>query len=422
MDTETIQGIMSDIRKGVVSTGGSEVVVVKGRKPRGPKKRPPFYILPTADKVVDKLVVDGGFWYKSDFDNRNNTQFLISPYTNYIPIHYLLYKNTSLRMRTSNIFGEARPGTLHKYIPKFSEYETEIGIKLLDKLCEKVSRQRRFLGEIVYESSDKFSILPESIITKDLIAFWLEEDEPLSIPELYQNGRLQTRTHYSATAIAPFCSSNSYTTVTASMRSYRSLSALLTIYKSDTALFGITWRPSVLAVVLPEDYIYHKLHLLATNTIDLSKVIVFVDRELDNTSYPIPAFRKMYKSRCEPFLKTLGCQTYKVPVKFIEENCFLPDFKLLETNRIKRHKEKQELIEKFYKLLCGTDALEDTADMEEDGGQEESLSSYRVSYRPSGTISYDTGDYTSRYFSITTSDIPIPPISTTTLPTEIPTS
>lgn len=107
----------------------------------------------------------------------------------------------------------------------------------------------------------------------------------------------------------------------------------------------------VLACVLPENYLYVKYHILLHNTIPLDRVVVFVNKELDETSFRPTAFRTLYRELMKDVLSS-SAQVWKVPHEFIMEKCFLKAHKLKEKNIIKKKKEQEELVKEFLEGIA----------------------------------------------------------------------
>jgi hypothetical protein len=134
-------------------------------------------------------------------------------------------------------------------------------------------------------------------------------------------------------------------TVRIDQRSYSGAISPYSLYLNEAMGMKI---PHILAVILPENYLYVKHHLLVHDTIPLDKVVVLVNKELDETSFAPAAFRKLYKDLMFKVLKS-SCDVWKVPLQFILDNCFLGDYKLKEENISKRKREVDEIIDEFYK-------------------------------------------------------------------------
>lgn len=103
----------------------------------------------------------------------------------------------------------------------------------------------------------------------------------------------------------------------------------------------------VIAVVLPENVVYQKLYMLKNNTIDLNKVIVLVDRELDSTSFHNRRIREIYRKELLPLLMTTSCDVWRVPQTYIQESCFYGEFRLLSKTLMDRKRERLDIIQEF---------------------------------------------------------------------------
>lgn len=137
-----------------------------------------------------------------------------------------------------------------------------------------------------------------------------------------------------------------------SMRTYTGHVSHLSITLTGNST---NYIPHVLGVTLPENFMYHKYKVLKDSSLDLSKVIVLVDRELDSPQFYCPAFRALYKKEIEPYLLSTSCQIWKVPLDFIKEKCFLQPFKLSSRNIVQRKEEIQELAKEFLENFSSKD-------------------------------------------------------------------
>lgn len=116
--------------------------------------------------------------------------------------------------------------------------------------------------------------------------------------------------------------------------------------------------PHVVAAIRPEHYLQIKLKFLLTGKIDMDKIVILIDNQLDTTLFPSPGFKALYKAVKPQILET-NAQIYRVPLEFIQENCFLPKFELKEQNIVKRKQEIDRLIEEFYENEKTTTPLTD---------------------------------------------------------------
>jgi hypothetical protein len=127
--------------------------------------------------------------------------------------------------------------------------------------------------------------------------------------------------------------------------------------------------PQVMAVVLPENYVYQKQHILVHGTIDLSKVIVLVNRELDDTDFHNKNFRAYYRKHLLPILNEMKVEVWKVPVSFMEENCFHSGINLEATSFMDKKKEIETIYDDFRNTYDWVNL--DSSDDEDDGDDDE---------------------------------------------------
>lgn len=95
----------------------------------------------------------------------------------------------------------------------------------------------------------------------------------------------------------------------------------------------------IMPVVLPANYYYQRLHILATGHIDLSKVIFLVDRRLEDRTFSVPAASVIYHGRLRDYLMKTTAQIALVPAGFIQDACFIkaryPRMTLMEHTLLK---------------------------------------------------------------------------------------
>jgi len=115
----------------------------------------------------------------------------------------------------------------------------------------------------------------------------------------------------------------------------------------ETERHSRVYTPQVMAIILPENYVYQKQHVLVHGTIDLSKVIVLVNRELDSTDFHNKNFRAYYRKHRLPMLNELKVDVWKVPVSFIEENCFHGGITLEAVSFMDKKKEIETIYDSF---------------------------------------------------------------------------
>jgi hypothetical protein len=124
-----------------------------------------------------------------------------------------------------------------------------------------------------------------------------------------------------------------------------------------------------MAVILPENYVYQKQHVLVHGTIDLSKVIVLVNRELDDTDFHNKNFRAYYRKHLLPILNEMKVEVWKVPVSFMEENCFHGNITLEATSFMDKKKEIETIYDDFRSKYNWINL--DSSDDEDDGDDDD---------------------------------------------------
>ena len=126
------------------------------------------------------------------------------------------------------------------------------------------------------------------------------------------------------------------------------------------------YTPQIMGVILPENYVYQKQHVLVHGTIDLSKVVVLVNRELDDTDFHNKNFRAYYRKHLLPLLNSLKVDIWKVPMSFMEEQCFHGGVTLEKTSFMEKKQELEETYQEFRNQYHHIDLDPDTDDHDED--------------------------------------------------------
>lgn len=164
--------------------------------------------------------------------------------------------------------------------------------------------------------------------------------------------------------------------------------------------------PCAIMAVPRENLLKVKLGLLRGQMVDTSDCVYFVDKAIDSTSYWNLSFRTMFRKYIEPYLKSLNILICKVPVEYIQENCFVPDVKLKETNIFKRKEEIEQVKKEFIsslknmKGIC-TKEVESTPEIVSEGStttygdnyEWRIPEGYSLSADPHATASHITVDY-----------------------------
>ncbi|MEI6186916.1 MAG: hypothetical protein WCP46_00240 [Alphaproteobacteria bacterium] len=154
---------------------------------------------------------------------------------------------------------------------------------------------------------------------------------------------------------------------TINMRTFSASMGSYSLFRNTSAEI----LPVVLPIVLPENYMYQKLHILLHGTIDMTKVIFLVDKDLQGTSYPHKAFRTMYKKYVEPHLLATKAQIYYVPFEFMKDYCYIGGNELKEKSIIGRKKEISQIISQFKAKFEDPSFVSEALQTEEDDEYEE---------------------------------------------------
>lgn len=243
-------------------------------------------------------------------------KFNMNPYLDFIPVMYLYMNHndcfTKKWIHNEGWLKRSLSGSLHQFIPKITEKEllnyaitmaiargAEITSSLHEELTEYIYFDKNIsLGATTMEWANTSTKIQNSFFTKFSIM---------------------------------------------RMRSYNGIVGPLSLF-----LDGENEKvPLILGVVLPENYIYQKMHIMMHNTLDMTKVILLVDRELDSTQFPNKPLRALYKKYLEPEYKKYNMDIWKVPKEFILENCFQKDHSLQGKTILEKKKEISTLIQTF---------------------------------------------------------------------------
>lgn len=278
------------------------------------------------------LSPDGFLILGSESANIYGRNKLIScPYTEFIPLSYLLmgeyngarHKFADVVRRALRI-QEKNPNKLAKF-----------GRKWQDR------RVSTFMSSSITDDKKHWKTL-----TNDRLNRYLEFDEPRNLSYVLDYNL--TNLHYKWMAMPDM---QRMRTVALNQRSYRAVHTPYSLFQGIYEGGRQSYIPHMLAVVLPENYMYVKYHILKHNTIPLDKVIVLVNKELDSCYFKPPAFRKLYMEYMEEVVLKSACQVWKVPHSFIMDKCFIHDYKLKEENIFKRKGEIEELVGEFYETF-----------------------------------------------------------------------
>lgn len=283
------------------------------KRVRRKKQFPAFWNEKTeGERYINFEISDGG-------SSNSGTEYKVSPYTDFIPILYLTQEPGSIFDYHYSKSYLSREGVPTKYLKKIEEQNpipNYIGRYLADYgwnkgIIEDLKIDLKSCINDYLFNDNCYSLIWDSV--------WGGSGSQNAINNLKSN-KLK----------------NLY------MRSYQGYIGGLSVFlgRDET-------NPHILAVIEPEDLIYQKLHLLLHGTLDMEKVIILIDRQLDATDFPNKAFRAFYKKYILPELAKYKCNIWKVPLDFIKESCFHKKISIKETNILKRKQLIKSLIEQF---------------------------------------------------------------------------
>ncbi len=294
-----------------------------------PRKIEPFSKVETKGEVrvmdllgVSKVEVSRNRETREPLSGR----LITSVYANYIPLTYILRMPSCLQTDSN--------------YDLWAETGDRVGLDEEDlESDEMVESMEEFEGK--WNNSYISRVALSGIETEGRAAVglnnlknWLHDDSSLSITDLQCEQFLDR------------AEATDYTNGYRVILNQRVYSALLDFYsmyyKNLTTSQGV-FTPRVIAVSLPENYYYHRLSILK-GRIDLSKIIILVDKDLDSPRFECQPFRQLYKETLLPHIMESGCQVWKVPYEYIVENCFHQSFNVRENNIFERQADVEEIL------------------------------------------------------------------------------
>ena len=249
-----------------------------------------------------------------------NKTLCMTPYSSIIPLNYLLMVD-----RYNECYRNDFVNMPHNYSAKMMPKTT-----LLHSLVKKSYRRNLVDAPL------------KSMITtiKGHLKDCLYDDEPILIENSYNTwyGILVSLGNN-------FCSFDHI--YTWSTRTMSGVVGYMSLYKMEDCMC----TPYVLPVITPENFVAMRAHFYATGKIDMSKVVILVDKDLDTPSFPNKNFRNLYRKHILPIISKEDLNVMKVSQGFIREYCFLQPFKLQNKNIVKRKKEIEELAKEFITFM-----------------------------------------------------------------------
>lgn len=312
----------------------AEEPVVRRRAPRRKKERPPFWKEETSGQTTTLPALIGQL-----SENLNNIQPNIrgtihasSPYVKLIPIKVL----------SNHVDADHRRWTRYSQYSREANYNRNLGNGIETRRAMDISNLNIGLSQIVNNMifnnriSDVSGRSFETVL-KDATKFFIRDNNLININYTSDSA---SGFHYTRRAF------HDGEAMRIHARTFAVSLGQLTCFL-ETEAYSRVYTPQVLAVILPENYVYQKWHILTHGTIDLSKVIVLVNRELDDTDFHHKNFRAYYRKYLLPVLNELKVEVWKVPVSFMEEYCFHNGITFEKTAFMERRQETETIFTSF---------------------------------------------------------------------------
>lgn len=327
----------------------------KPKRVRKPKQYPDFWF-GNEDKsqnevpwrlqcpVINGLDVDR-------FLSNPHSSLMFTPYTNYVPLFLTdsVHYGSFLRENDNSISYKLRACLYNNYRGN-TTYSDFIKKEDLTKFKNSIE-DNKSLEFIIYTAyrffqnsggniDDSFKAMRKDII--DLLNNVLFYDKPIIINSgTYINGI----THLiSDIASKLTLSGNNITEISGiSMRTWRGFVSYLSLIN-----FTNLSIPFILCVPR-ENYAYVRANILTKSKLDLSKCVLFVDRDLEKPGYINTSIKGLYTKNVKPLVESLGIYTAYVPQEFIKENVCVMSKDLMSkpANIFEIPKIKEEMIKTF---------------------------------------------------------------------------
>jgi len=295
------------------------------------KEKPIYEKIPTTGELVE---LDGTSEYlrnNNGFYSPESNNLTMSVYSDFIPLLYLTSGLRAPRIRVSQ-----------------NSYLNIVGIEEEKYVEEDYHKWReKYLSGVIsgyYDSSFSFDKNQNIIGLHYELKRWIEMDSRMDVENLIP---YPSHSWSVCDRTAVLNRMGRFQIGSSCQRTYRVGTSAFSLYLANNR----QWTPHVLAVVLPENYIYLKYKLLTQNVLDLSKVIILIDRELDTTTFPKQPFRRLYREGMMPHIMKSACDVWKVPQSFIKEKCFVEPFSLRGIGPLERKRVLDQLIEGFINSL-----------------------------------------------------------------------
>lgn len=273
----------------------------------------------------------------------NNTfNAKISPHTELIPIQYLLAGKELISLNTYNngstwmdnydtVISVLRDSGRSPYVLSLDSHDQK---KLRDKMKTLIGHS--LIGEIIKVKGYKHAVKGA---INDFLSFKTNISPTITGSSI----------HNSTVDMALAFKESFHRRFT--LRTYNGSIGWYSIYEQIMIREESVAKPHILSVILPENLYYQKLHIIKYGNIDLTKVIILVNRELEDSDFHLPGLRTLYMGRLKPLIQATGATIMLVPQSYIEDKCFIPEFKLPISIR-ERRKAIDELKQTFLNYFA----------------------------------------------------------------------
>ena len=289
------------------------------KKARGTREGPLFY------KEINREYKDPHIKMESliklDPNEGDYTSLFMCPYTPLIPLSYLGHNTLN--------YDEA---TIHK-----KKWKWGIPSKVLSRLLEYTSASQNDTAS-EKQSSDK-----DTWIGLKRSHAWRNIRKYLDFDEMINFRRTLYSICNNTGEALPLFRNPRVSSIR--MRTYSGYIGSLSLVAGN--------NPHIMACIIPENLEYHKYNILLDREIDTSRIIVLVDNQLDSYDFPLSGLRNLYKKELEPFLRSTKAQIWKVPLSYIQQNCFVQPFRLDSRKPSERREELARLVDEFCRIGAG---------------------------------------------------------------------
>lgn len=252
----------------------------------------------------------------------------MSPYSDFVPVDYI---------QSGMPYLIGKPGSKIKGLITLRRRENkkDFSTEMIDRIYKK-----HFTKESPVKNIFVNDILNDNLTRSHMlrgIEGYLNYDSPLSVDmpsewsysRIYNSGKFFTGV---------------YTSDVIKSRSYR-----LRVGYYMAAIERERHPVPIIVLVVPREKLKAlKIKWLLTGEIDLSMCLLLVDKELHTPRFLEKGFRNnCYKKYIKPIIDDLKVDMWEVPSSFIQERCFLPDYKLQAHTLRGMKQEKEDIIKKF---------------------------------------------------------------------------